>query len=103
MIRKYKIAVIGQGYVGLPLAIEFSRENFPVIGFDINVKRVKELNEGHDHTLEADLNQLNLSIELAKENNFEIGYQASGNLEVLKTANVFIVTVPTPFDEVNRI
>lgn len=100
MIRKYKIAVIGQGYVGLPLAIEFSK-HFPVIGFDINVKRVKELNEGHDHTLEADLNQLNLSIELAKENNFEIGYQASGNLEVLKTANVFIVTVPTPIDEFN--
>ena len=100
MVRNYKIAVIGQGYVGLPLAIEFSK-HFPVIGFDINTKRVEELNEGHDHTLEADLEQLSRSLKVAKEQNFKKGYQAAYDLEVLKTANVFIVTVPTPIDEFN--
>ena len=48
MNKQYKIAVIGQGYVGLPLAIEFSK-HFPVIGFDINEVRVAELNRGEDH------------------------------------------------------
>lgn len=93
-----KIAVIGQGYVGLPLAIEFSK-HFPVIGFDINETRVEELNRGEDHTLEADLVQLNQSIETAKSTNFTIGYQASNDLKLLSIANVYIVTVPTPIDE----
>lgn len=100
MSKAYKIAVIGQGYVGLPLAIEFSK-HFPVIGFDINETRVDELNRGEDHTLEADLEQLNKSIKNAKEHSFSLGYQASHDLEVLKTANVYIVTVPTPIDEFN--
>lgn len=100
MSKSYKIAVIGQGYVGLPLAIEFSK-HFPVMGFDINEARVAELNRGEDHTLEADLEQLNKSIIKAKESEFIIGYQASADLEVLKTANVYIVTVPTPIDEFN--
>lgn len=100
MRTDYKIAVIGQGYVGLPLAIEFSK-HFPVIGFDINKERVKELNRGEDHTLEADLVQLNDSLKSAKENSFEKGYLASNDLEVLTTANVYIVTVPTPIDEFN--
>ena len=98
MSKQYKIAVIGQGYVGLPLAIEFSK-HFPVIGFDINEARVAELNRGEDHTLEADLEQLNLSIAKAKEDSFSMGYKASCDLEVLKTANVYISTVPTPIDE----
>lgn len=93
-----KIAVIGQGYVGLPLAIEFSK-HFPVIGFDINETRVEELNRGEDHTLEADLVQFNQSIETAKSTNFTIGYQASNDLKLLSIANVYIVTVPTPIDE----
>lgn len=100
MIKNYKIAVIGQGYVGLPLAIEFSKI-YPVIGFDINIMRVAELNEGKDHTLEADLQQLQQSIEEAQTSNFKKGYQASADLNSLKTANVFIVTVPTPIDEFN--
>lgn len=95
-----KIAVIGQGYVGLPLAIEFSKY-FPVIGFDINTTRVEELNRGEDHTLEADLEQLNKSISEAKTTSFTKGYQASNDLELLATANVYIVTVPTPIDEFN--
>ena len=56
-----KIAVIGQGYVGLPLAIEFSA-HFPVLGFDINSERVDELNSGKDRTLEADLEKLTKGI-----------------------------------------
>lgn len=100
MNKNYKIAVIGQGYVGLPLAIEFSK-HFPVIGFDINQERVAELNRGEDHTLEADLDQLNKSLQSAKETNNEKGFIASSDLEVLAKANVYIVTVPTPIDEFN--
>ncbi|MDM1521192.1 nucleotide sugar dehydrogenase [Myroides odoratimimus] len=100
MRTDYKIAVIGQGYVGLPLAIEFSK-HFPVIGFDINKERVEELNRGEDHTLEADLEQLNNSLNEAKLNGFAKGYVASNDLELLQTANVYIVTVPTPIDEFN--
>ncbi|GAQ14828.1 UDP-glucose dehydrogenase [Myroides odoratimimus] len=100
MRTDYKIAVIGQGYVGLPLAIEFSK-HFQVIGFDINKERVDELNRGEDHTLEADLEQLNISLNKAKLNDFTKGYQASNDLVLLETANVYIVTVPTPIDEFN--
>lgn len=95
-----KIAVIGQGYVGLPLAIEFS-QHFPVLGFDINEERVVELNDGRDRTLEADLDKLNKGIQLAKETNFEKGYKASCSLDDLKTAQIYIVTVPTPIDRYN--
>src|SRR5690606_33640475 len=95
-----KIAVIGQGYVGLPLALEFS-QHFPVIGFDINEDRVNELNSGKDRTLEADLDKLNSVIELAKDSDFSKGYKASNSLEELATAQIFIVTVPTPIDRYN--
>lgn len=95
-----KIAVIGQGYVGLPLAIEFS-QHFSIIGFDINEDRVNELNTGKDRTLEADLEKLNKGIQIAKETNFERGYKASCSLEELKTAQIYIVTVPTPIDRYN--
>src|SRR5690606_41474851 len=80
-----KIAVIGQGYVGLPLAIAFS-QYFPVLGFDINRERVQELNAGHDRTLEADLQKLNKGIESAKITNFTKGYKASNDLEELAQA-----------------
>src|SRR5690606_27947628 len=88
-----KIAVIGQGYVGLPLAIEFS-QYFPVLGFDINKERVQELNSGKDSTLEADLKKLNQGIHTAKETNFAKGYKASFNQEELAQAQIYIVTVP---------
>src|SRR5690606_10799823 len=95
-----KIAVIGQGYVGLPLAIEFS-QYFPVLGFDINKERVQELNSGKDSTLEADLKKLNQGIHTATETNFAKGYKASFNQEELAQAQIYIVTVPTPIDRFN--
>lgn len=95
-----KIAIIGQGYVGLPLAIEFS-QYFPVLGFDINEERVSELNRGEDHTREADLKKLNEAIQIGNETDFARGYRASNSLEELKTAHIYIVTVPTPIDRYN--
>ncbi|WP_333621370.1 nucleotide sugar dehydrogenase [Sphingobacterium multivorum] len=95
-----KIAVIGQGYVGLPLAIEFA-QYFPVLGFDINQERVEELNSGKDRTLEADLEKLNHGLERAAESNFSVGYKASNSLEELGEAQIYIVTVPTPIDRYN--
>lgn len=85
------IAVIGLGYVGLPLAVEFGKQR-PVIGFDINTRRVDELRAGKDHTLECSPEELKAAKNL----------RYSASLEDLKEASVFIVTVPTPVDEVNR-
>ena len=96
----YKIAIIGQGYVGLPLALEFSK-HFPVYGFDINVDRVNELNKGEDHTLEADLDLLQNALKSTKETAFATGYKATASLEEIKDATIFIVTVPTPIDRFN--
>ncbi|TJY61393.1 nucleotide sugar dehydrogenase [Sphingobacterium alkalisoli] len=95
-----KISVIGQGYVGLPLAIEFA-SHFPVVGFDINADRVVELNEAKDSTMEADLDKLTAAIEAAKDSNFTKGYRASSLLEEIQDAHIFIVTVPTPIDRYN--
>lgn len=95
-----KIAIIGQGYVGLPLAIEFS-QHFPVIGFDINKDRVDELNQGKDRTLEADIAKLNAGLMSARDTSFEKGYTASSDVQDLKDAQIFIVTVPTPIDRYN--
>lgn len=90
-LENIKIAVIGLGYVGLPLAVEFGKK-LPVIGFDINQKRINELNLGLDNTLEVSAEELKLSTHLTY----------SSNLESLKECNFFIVTVPTPIDNVNR-
>ena len=95
-----KVAVVGQGYVGLPLAIELAL-HFPVVGFDIDEERVAELAQGIDHTQEADLEKLNKGIQLAKETKFEKGYKASCSLDDLNTAQIYIVTVPTPIDRYN--
>ena len=92
MPEQKRIAVIGLGYVGLPLAIEFAK-HFPVIGFDINKKRIAELNAGSDHTLEADPDELKkLS---------EKGLAFTSDLDDIRTANIFIITVPTPIDRYN--
>ncbi|MCT3758537.1 nucleotide sugar dehydrogenase [Elizabethkingia anophelis] len=99
-MNNHRIAVIGQGYVGLPLALEFAKY-FPVYGFDINTKRVQELNSGKDHTLEADLTLLSKVINEANTSGFSKGYIASGSLNTIKDANVYIVTVPTPIDKFN--
>ncbi|HIQ33084.1 Vi polysaccharide biosynthesis UDP-N-acetylglucosamine C-6 dehydrogenase TviB [Acinetobacter venetianus] len=86
-----RIAIIGLGYVGLPLAVEFGKKG-PVIGFDINQKRIDELKSGQDHTLEVTSEELQKSQHLS----------FSANLDDLKQSNFFIVTVPTPVDQVNR-
>ena len=82
-----KIAVIGQGYVGLPLAIEFGKK-YVTIGFDINSKRIEELKNGEDHTKEASKEQLLSASHLSFHS----------NLEAIKNCNIYIVTVPTPID-----
>lgn len=85
------LAVIGLGYVGLPLAVEFGKKR-RVIGFDINPARVLELQSVHDHTLECSPEELREATHL----------EYSSNPQDLKQAHVFIVTVPTPVDQANR-
>ncbi|NOU35966.1 MAG: Vi polysaccharide biosynthesis UDP-N-acetylglucosamine C-6 dehydrogenase TviB [Kiritimatiellaceae bacterium] len=86
-----KIGIIGLGYVGLPLAVEFGKK-YPVVGFDINPARVAELSAGRDHTLECSPEEL-AAARLLK---FSTEYSE------LKTCNCYIVTVPTPVDKSNR-
>lgn len=85
------IAIIGLGYVGLPLAVEFGKHR-TVVGFDINATRVNELRQGLDHTLECSIGEL----KLAKHLGF------SCDAEDLQGVEIFIVTVPTPVDKANR-
>ncbi|MDR0228035.1 MAG: nucleotide sugar dehydrogenase [Flavobacteriaceae bacterium] len=99
-MKDYKIAVIGQGYVGLPLALAFSK-HFPVIGFDINQARIDELNQGIDLTLEADADQLKISLVQYQTTGGMMGYKPSNGLYDLSSANVYIITVPTPINEFN--
>lgn len=99
-MKNYSIAVIGQGYVGLPLALEFAKY-FPVIGFDINEERITELKQGKDITKEADLQKINFFLDLYQNSNGQRGYLASSNIDDIRTANVYIVTVPTPIDQFN--
>ncbi|MCR0011007.1 Vi polysaccharide biosynthesis UDP-N-acetylglucosamine C-6 dehydrogenase TviB [Acinetobacter baumannii] len=87
-LEQLKIAIIGLGYVGLPLAVEFGKHK-PTIGFDINTDRIQELKSGHDHTLEVTSDEL--------KHVHQLSYTA--DIEDLKTANFFIVTVPTPIDD----
>jgi UDP-N-acetyl-D-galactosamine dehydrogenase len=98
-IENKKIAVIGLGYVGLPLAAAFA-EKYPVVGFDINHGRVNELKSGHDHTLE--LADDELKAVLVEGLDSRNGLLPSFNAEDLNACNVFIVTVPTPTDKHNR-
>lgn len=83
-----KIAIIGLGYVGLPLAVEFGKK-YPTLGFDINTARLAELQQGHDSTLEVEDEELAAASQLS----------FSASLNDLKVCNVFIVTVPTPINE----
>jgi UDP-N-acetyl-D-galactosamine dehydrogenase len=93
-----KIAIIGLGYVGLPLAVEFAKK-FPTIGFDINAQRIAELNSGFDRTLEVE--DAHLKSVLAS-NPGELGLFNSRNIEDISSCNIFIITVPTPTDKHNR-
>ena len=99
MSKEIKIAIIGLGYVGLPLARLFATK-YSVIGFDINQQRVDELNEGHDDTLEVE-NEL-LQEVLVDRNHEGNGLFCTTNLEDLKDCNYYVVTVPTPVDKNNR-
>jgi UDP-N-acetyl-D-galactosamine dehydrogenase len=99
-MKKTKIAIIGLGYVGLPLAVEFAKK-YKVVGFDINSARVAELKKGTDHTLEVapvDLKKV-LVENIASLNTSEIGFVPSCDLAEIASANIYIVTVPTPIDE----
>lgn len=97
-----KIAVIGLGYVGLPLARLFATQ-YPVVGFDINEKRVNRLNEGYDDTLEIEPEVLQSVLTL--ENPLQAdtaGLHCSCNIADIRDANIYIITVPTPVDRNNR-
>jgi len=94
-----KIAIIGLGYVGLPLAVEFAKQFF-VIGFDINKQRINELNSGVDKTLEVDID--NLKSVLTSDLKAEKGLLITDNIDALSVANIYIITVPTPTDELKR-
>lgn len=98
-MEDFKIAVIGLGYVGLPLAIEFGKK-YKVLGFDINKERVEELQHGVDHTLEADLDGMNIAMSL-RDSNLNLGLSFSFNEADLKGCNTYIVTVPTPINQFN--
>lgn len=88
-----KIAVIGLGYVGLPLAVEFSRK-YKVVGFDINTSRVTSLQSGFDLTSQVQSEEL-----MQIQSGFEHGLKLSSNLKSISDCNLYIVTVPTPIDK----
>jgi UDP-N-acetyl-D-galactosamine dehydrogenase len=90
-LQNKAVAVIGLGYVGLPLAVEFGKVR-PVIGFDINRSRIEELKAGEDHTLECTPSQLKEAVQL----------RYSNQLDDLRSCHIFIITVPTPVDQANR-
>lgn len=94
-----KIAVIGLGYVGLPLARLFATK-YPVVGFDINQNRIQELNAGKDFTLEID--ESTLKAVLVSSSSNSNGLFCSSNLDEIRDCNYYIVTVPTPVDKNNR-
>ncbi len=98
-IENKRIAIIGLGYVGLPLALEFSKK-FPTLGFDINTARVEELRQAKDHTLEADPKELAAALCSSKSDlDKGTGLFFTSNMEEIADANVYIVTVPTPIDQ----
>src|SRR3546814_14548874 len=86
-----RIAVIGLGYVGLPLAAAFGRR-YPTVGFDIDAQRIAQLHEHHDHTLELSADELKAAGKL----------EFASDPQALAGCNVFIVTVPTPIDDYKR-
>jgi UDP-N-acetyl-D-glucosamine/UDP-N-acetyl-D-galactosamine dehydrogenase len=97
-MKKDRIAVIGLGYVGLPLAVEFAKK-FHVVGFDINEGRISELNNGHDRTLEVEDDHLKSVLIDAPG---KVGLYNSATMSDIAACNIFIVTVPTPTDKHNR-
>ncbi|MCS5488974.1 nucleotide sugar dehydrogenase [Algoriphagus sp. CAU 1643] len=100
-LTESKIAIIGLGYVGLPLAVEFAKK-FPVIGFDIDQKRINDLNAGHDFTLEVEDELLQSVLSKSNPISRSVGLYNTTDSEDLKDCNIYIVTVPTPTDRHNR-
>ncbi len=98
-MKSYKISMIGLGYVGLPLAVEFAK-HYPVVGFDINQQRIDDINKGHDSTLEVE--DENLQSVLQAKDPIGKGLYLSSKLDEIRDCNVYIVTVPTPVDKNNR-
>tara|TARA_Y100001980_G_C14530428_1_gene306351 strand:+ start:60 stop:1352 length:1293 start_codon:yes stop_codon:yes gene_type:complete len=89
--NKNKIAIVGLGYVGLPLAVEFSSK-FKVYGFDINKKRITELENGYDNTKEID------AVSIKNNKNLKL----SSDTSIIRDANIYVITVPTPVDKNNK-
>lgn len=100
MLTDKVIAIVGLGYVGLPLAIEYGKK-YRVIGFDVNRTRVEELGQGKDHTLEADLAGMQTATQLFATTG-TTGLTFSSESNDLRQANIYIVTVPTPIDRFNN-
>ncbi len=108
-MTEQRICIIGLGYVGLPLAVEFAKK-FPVVGFDINQVRIDELNDGHDFTLEV--TDEALKSVLITDNPVTSGHRSqvtdhgglflTNHLMDIQDCNLYIVTVPTPIDKHNR-
>lgn len=98
-----KIAVIGLGYVGLPLAVEFSKQ-FKTVGFDISTKRISELEKGVDTTLEVEDEDLKkVLVKAAAElNEASTGFFPTDAVSAISSCNVFVITVPTPTDKHNK-
>ena len=90
-MKKLKLAIIGLGYVGLPLATEFAKKR-KVIGYDLNINRIKELESGFDKTLEINNGRFKVS------KNLDLVHK----IEKIKNSNCYIVTVPTPIDNKNK-
>ncbi len=99
MNTDHKITILGLGYVGLPLAVEFAKK-FPVVGFDINEKRIGELRDGVDKTLEVE--DEHLQSVLTSSNGANNGLFITNDINDIKDSNIYIVTVPTPTDELKR-
>ena len=90
-LKNLKIGVIGLGYVGLPLAVEFGKK-YPTVGFDVNKARIDELNAGRDSTLEVSPEELAEAVQLS----------CTDSTDALADCNFYIVTVPTPIGDSNR-
>ncbi|MEM8685187.1 MAG: Vi polysaccharide biosynthesis UDP-N-acetylglucosamine C-6 dehydrogenase TviB, partial [Pseudomonadota bacterium] len=86
-----RVGVIGLGYVGLPLAVEFGKK-YPTVGFDIKARRIEELQRGEDSTLEVEADELETADWL----------EFASSVEALKDCNFYVVTVPTPIGDSNR-
>jgi UDP-N-acetyl-D-galactosamine dehydrogenase len=98
IVENTKIAVIGLGYVGLPLAAEFAK-HYKVFGFDVQEERINELIEGYDHTMEIE--KLALKKVLTKDCTSLTGLYCTHQIAQIRNCNVFIITVPTPVDKHN--